>query len=107
MTFFLLLFVSVSTSWAQTAIFNPSMSISPYGNVSSSGDEAYGNSIDGNINTKFLDFNKADGMGFTVDLGGVSKIARSIAFTTANDSEGRDPMHYEVLGSNDGSNFKN
>ena len=102
---FLLPFISVSTSWAQTAIFNPSMSISPYGSVDSNGSEGYANSIDNNVYTKFLDNYPVDGIGFTVDLGGVSKIASSISVTTANDSPGRDPKNYEVLGSNDGSNF--
>lgn len=102
---FLLSIISVSTSWAQTAIFNPSMSITPYGSVNSNGSEGYANSIDNNINTKFLDNNSSDGIGFTVNLGDVSKIASSISVTTANDTPGRDPKNYEVLGSNDGSNF--
>jgi hypothetical protein len=102
---FLLPIISLNTSWAQTAIFNPSMSITPYGSVDSNGSEGYANSIDNNVNTKFLDNYPDDGIGFTVDLGGISKIASSISVTTANDTPGRDPKNYEVLGSNDGSNF--
>ena len=45
-TVFLLLVVSVCASWAQTAIFNPSMSITPYGNVRSPNNETYQGSID-------------------------------------------------------------
>jgi type IX secretion system substrate protein len=90
---------------AQTPIFNPSMTIVEEGYVSSpSGEEVWG-IIDGDIFTKFLDFDYFDGLGFTVDLGGVSATANSIEFTTANDSEGRDPMNYEILGSNDGGTF--
>lgn len=102
----LLTFVfSVSISWAQTPIFNSSMAISIFGDVNSPGGEQYGNIIDGNINSKFLDFSANDGMGFTVNLGGASQAASSISITTANDSPSRDPKNYEVLGSNDGSNF--
>ena len=54
---------------------------------------------------KYLDFNGADGMGFTVDLGGESKIAQSIEITTANDSPDRDGGQYEVLGSTNGTEF--
>jgi len=103
--FLLTLLISVSASWAQTPIFNSSMAISIFGDVNSPGNEQYGNIIDGNINSKFLDFLANDGMGFTVNLGGASQAASSIAITTANDSPSRDPQNYEVLGSNDGSNF--
>jgi len=88
-----------------TPIFNPSMAIQPFGDVDSPGNEQYFNIIDGNIGSKFLDFMSYDGFGITVDLGGDSAIANSIAITTANDASGRDPQNYEVLGSNDGVNF--
>ncbi|MBY0485789.1 MAG: discoidin domain-containing protein, partial [Flavobacteriaceae bacterium] len=96
--------MSVQFAAAQTPIFNSSMSISPLGSVSSPGGEQYYNIIDGNIYSKFLDFSAFDGFGFTVSIG-APKTATSISITTANDSPSRDPMNYQVLGSNDGSNF--
>lgn len=90
---------------AQTAIFNPTMTVSPFNIVNSPGSEGLDKIIDGNVNTKLLDFDENDGTGFTVNLGGASKIATSIEITTANDAEGRDPQDFEVLGSNDGVVF--
>lgn len=90
---------------AQTAIFNPTMTVSPFNIVNSPGSEGVDKIIDGNSNTKLLDFDENDGTGFTVNLGGASKIATSIEITTANDAEGRDPQDFEVLGSNDGVVF--
>lgn len=95
----------VATMQAQDPIFNPSMSIVSNGAVDSPVGEEVDKIIDGDILTKFLDFLLDDGMTFTVDLGGDSAIATSISFSTANDFEERDPMQFEVLGSNDGSSF--
>lgn len=90
---------------AQTAIFNPTMTVSPFNIINAPAAEGVDKIIDGDVNTKLLDFDEDDGTGFTVDLGGASKIATSIEITTANDSEGRDPQDFEVLGSNDGVAF--
>jgi len=90
---------------AQDPIFNSSMSITTYGVVDSPFEEEVDNIIDGDINTKFLDFELNDGMGFTVDLDGDSYVAKSIEITTANDFEVRDPMNFEILGSNNGTTF--
>ena len=90
---------------AQTAVFNPTMEVSPFNIINAPGSEGVDKIIDGNVNTKLLDFDENDGTGFTVNLGGASKIATSIEITTANDSEGRDPQDFEVLGSNDGIVF--
>jgi hypothetical protein len=90
---------------AQVPIFNPSMDITSYGIVDSPFGEEVDKIIDDDINTKFLDFELDDGMGFTVDLGGLSYTATSIRITTANDFEERDPTEFEILGSNDGSTF--
>lgn len=94
-----------TTLQAQAPIFNPSMSIISNGNVDSPFGEEVDKIIDGEVVTKFLDFLLDDGMTFTVDLGGDAAIATSISFSTANDFEERDPMQFEVLGSNDGSSF--
>lgn len=99
----LLVFVTMAN--AQAPIFDPSMDISEYGIVDSPVGEEVDKIIDGNFNTKFLDFELSDGMGFTVNLGGESKTAISIDLTTANDFPVRDPIDYEVLGSNDGVSF--
>jgi len=90
---------------AQTAIFNPTMTVSPFNIINAPAAEGVDKIIDGDANTKLLDFDENDGTGFTVDLGGASKIATSIEITTANDAEGRDPQDFEVLGSNDGVAF--
>ena len=90
---------------AQDPIFTPAMSITPYGIVDSPIGEEVDKIIDGDINTKFLDFELDDGMGFIVDLGGLSYTATSIEVTTANDFEVRDPMGFEVFGSNDNTTY--
>jgi len=103
-----LLFISLlSTAFlqAQTAIFNPTMTITPFNVLNTPAAEGVDKIIDGNVNTKLLDFDETDGTGFTVSLGGASKVATSIEITTANDAEGRDPQDFEVLGSNDGVAF--
>jgi len=103
-----LLFIAVlGTAFlqAQTAIFNPTMTVSSFNIINSPAAEGIDKIIDGNVNTKLLDFDENDGTGFTVNLGGTSKIATSIEITTANDAEGRDPQDFEVLGSNDGVTF--
>lgn len=90
---------------AQDPIFNPTMDIVSIGIVDSPVGEEVDKIIDGNTATKFLDFQLDDGMGFIVDLGGVSAIATSIEVVTANDFPVRDPMNWEILASNDGSAF--
>lgn len=89
----------------QVPIFDPGMTITPLGTVNSPVGEEVDKIIDGDINTKFLDFELEDGMGFTVDLGGSASIASSLEMTTGNDFEVRDPTGYEVFGSNDGSSY--
>lgn len=101
----LLAFVYCACLSAQTPIFNPTMTVTPFNILNSPANEGEDKIIDGDINTKLLDFDETDGTGFTVDLGGASKVATSIEVITANDSEGRDPQDFEVLGSNDGVAF--
>lgn len=102
-----LLFISILFCFianAQEPIFNSSMTITPFGNVNSPIGEEVDKIIDGDVNTKFLDFDLADGMGFTVDVEG-SFVVNYIEIITANDFEVRDPMNFELLGSNDGVSF--
>ena len=88
-----------------TEIFDPNMTITEFGLVDSPLGEEVDKIIDADINTKFLDFELADGMGFTVNLGGISAVAVAMDLTTANDFEVRDPIDFTILGSNDGASF--
>ncbi len=86
-------------------IFDSSMAITGYGTIDSPFGEEVDKIIDGDINTKFLDFVLADGMGFIVDLGGTSTAVHIIELTTANDFPVRDPIDFIVEGSVDGTNY--
>jgi hypothetical protein len=90
---------------AQEPIFSATSNISSFGSVSSPAAETFPKIIDGNINTKFLDFNYSDGLGFTVNLNGVQKTAVRMDFSTANDSAERDPMNYQISGSANGTSY--
>ena len=90
---------------SQNPVFSPTSSISTYGSVSSPAAEMVAKIIDGNINTKFLDFIASDGIGFTVNLNGVLSSPYQMKFTTANDFPQRDPMNYQIFGSTNGTNF--
>jgi hypothetical protein len=74
------------------------VSVSPYGPVSSPGGEQYFNVTDGNIGTKYLNFNKTN-VGFTVQLAAPT-IIRELTLTTANDASERDPTTIAIYGSN-------
>ncbi|MGE5294331.1 MAG: CotH kinase family protein [Solirubrobacterales bacterium] len=57
--------------------------------------------IDDNINTKFLHFKgETQPTGFQVTPAIGSTIVMELTFTTANDAEERDPVSYELYGSN-------
>lgn len=65
--------------------------------------------IDGSVTTKWLDFNiKSSSTGFTstiiVDFGS-SVTFNSYRWYTANDAIERDPKSWQLLGSNDNSNY--
>lgn len=77
----------------------------PFGDVDSPAAESAQQVIDQDSSTKFLDFNELDGIGFDVDLLGVSVAATSIQIVTANDGPERDPTDFEIFGSTDGTNF--
>ena len=76
-----------------------------FGNVNSPGGEGAQQIIDQNMMTKFLDFIATDGMGFEVDMLGVSSVVNTIQIVTANDAPERDPTSYEISGSNDGTTY--
>ena len=102
---FLLLLFSLATVCAQ-GIFDDSIhTATNFGSVNSPGAEGVQNIIDQNSNTKFLDFNAFDGIGFEVDLLGVSQTAIAMEIVTANDAPERDPTNFEIFGSNDGMSY--
>lgn len=73
-----------------------------FGDVNSPGAEGPQQIIDENSMTKFLDFIATDGMGFEVDMLGVTSVVNTIQIVTANDAPERDPTAYEIFGSTDG-----
>ncbi|WP_420572298.1 T9SS type A sorting domain-containing protein [Kordia sp.] len=102
----LLVFITVTTTNYAQGIFNSSIhTATNFGSVNSPGGEQVQNVIDQNSNTKFLDFNANDGIGFQVDMLGVVSRVTSMVFVTANDAPERDPTNYQIFGSNDGSSF--
>ncbi len=59
--------------------------------------------IDNSTSTKFLHFNgKTDPVGFQVQVLAGPTIVTGLTFTTANDAAERDPVAFELSGSNDG-----
>lgn len=65
--------------------------------------EGAANAFDGNPNTKYLNFDKANA-GVTVKLS-QGRVVKKFTITTANDYSGRDPTSYKLYGSNDGTNW--
>ncbi len=102
---FLLLTIAVIQLNAQ-GIFDASIHTAiGFGDVSSPFNEGPQEIIDQDPMTKFLDFNALDGMGFDVDMLGVSSVVNTIQIVTANDAPERDPTAYEIFGSNDGITY--
>ncbi|MEN6308934.1 MAG: lamin tail domain-containing protein [Anaerohalosphaeraceae bacterium] len=57
--------------------------------------------IDDNVNTKYLNFRGiTEAAGFCVSPAESSAVVVGLTFTTANDAENRDPVQYELYGSN-------
>lgn len=65
--------------------------------------EGAANAFDGNVNTKYLNFDKKNA-GVTVKLS-QGRVVQKFTVTTANDFSGRDPTSYKLYGSNDGVNW--
>lgn len=76
--------------------------IFPTSNNSPAGEGAT-NAFDGNVNTKYLNFDKKNA-GVTVRLS-QGRVVQKFTLTTANDFSGRDPTSYKLYGSNDGVNW--
>jgi hypothetical protein len=73
----------------------------PMGSQSSHpGGESPPNSIDGNVNSKYLNFGEVNsGIIVTPTIG--SSVVRSFQLTTANDAPARDPSSWALYGTND------
>lgn len=76
--------------------------IYPTSNNSPAGEEA-AKAFDGNVGTKYLNFDKQNA-GVTVKLS-QGRVVQKFTLTTANDSPERDPASYKLYGSNDGVNW--
>jgi hypothetical protein len=74
----------------------PTSNNSPFG-------EGATQAFDGNVNTKYLNFDKKNA-GVTVKLS-QGRVVQKFTLTTANDFSGRDPTSYKLYGSNDGVNW--
>ena len=75
------------------------VSVTPTSTNSPSGEGA-SNVIDGNTNTKYLNFDRASA-GFTIKLS-QGRVVEKFTITTANDYSPRDPTKFSLFGSNDG-----
>ncbi|MBN8854278.1 MAG: hypothetical protein BGO55_07775 [Sphingobacteriales bacterium 50-39] len=60
--------------------------------------------VDGNLNTKYLTFNFPQPFWFQEQFP-APQVVNSYTFTSGNDSPDRDPMDWNVVGSNDGTNW--
>jgi hypothetical protein len=74
----------------------PTSNNSPFG-------EGATQAFDGNVNTKYLNFDKKNA-GVTVKLS-QGRVVQKFTITTANDFSGRDPTSYKLYGSNNGANW--
>jgi len=90
---------------SQCAIFAPGMTITQVNPGSPPFGEDVTKAIDGNIYTKYLNFNKTN-TGFIVNTGR-SVAAVRMDLTTANDEPTRDPINYQIQGSNNGTTWTN
>ncbi|MCA9237323.1 MAG: discoidin domain-containing protein [Planctomycetales bacterium] len=59
-----------------------------------------GNLLDGNVDTKYLNFGAANS-GFIVTPAGGPSVVTNFRISTANDFDNRDPTSYEIYGTND------
>ena len=107
-----LLFITILTSiftlsWGQCAsqcpIFTPGMTITQVNPGSPPFGEDVTKVIDGNSNTKYLNFNRTN-TGFIVNTGKNTTAVR-MDLTTANDEPSRDPIDYQIQGSNNGTTW--
>lgn len=94
--FFFLLLISLNT-WAANYVLESDTSSYGYGLVNSPAGEQYQRAVDGNVDSKYLNFYKTGG-GITVGFAN-SRIMRRLMMYTANDGNERDPMTINIYGS--------
>ena len=74
--------------------------LSPISDSDFPGGEAPGNVVDQDANSKYLNFG-GQGAGFIVTPSTANSTIQSLLFTTANDAPGRDPLTFEIFGTDD------
>lgn len=101
-----------NTNGIGSGLLAPGMFIIPIQDVDgapssgSPGAEGPLNAIDGNANTKYLNFGAARS-GLIVTPSDPNSVVSSFRITTANDAEGRDPAAWEIYGTNSAINSTN
>lgn len=88
--------IRTTTSPVLISNIYPTSNNSPY-------NETANMAFDGNVGTKYLNFDKQNA-GVTVKLT-QGRVVQKFTLTTANDSPERDPASYKLYGSNDGVNW--
>lgn len=82
---------------------NPVPIITASGDNAAKG-EGKENAFDGDVNTKWLTFTDAAWIQYEFG-GGTAKIIKAYAMTSANDFPERDPRHWKLMGSNNGTDW--
>ncbi|WP_289053587.1 discoidin domain-containing protein [Carboxylicivirga marina] len=105
--FLLVAFISTN-SIAQSPVFSPGMTVTAFDNIRTPDNEPIANAIDGDLGSKFLNFDGNDetgGTAFNVDLGGKVAVASIIEVTYGNDAPERDPGSVIISGSSNGTDW--
>lgn len=95
-SFVFLLLISLNI-WAANYVLELDTSSYGYGLVNSPAGETFSKAVDGNVDSKYLNFYKTGG-GVTVGFAN-SRIMRRLMMYTANDGNERDPMTINIYGS--------
>ncbi len=78
---------------------NPTVSVDADGNSSSPSGEGPGNAVDGNLDTKYLNFGR-ENSGLIITPTDSSTIVTSLEIWSADDAAERDPMLFQLWGTN-------
>jgi hypothetical protein len=97
------LFTEVGGGGTQVlAAGDPTLAIDDFGSQSRyPGGEAPSFVLDGSVDTKYLNFGGVNTGLIVGRSDGKSTIVKSLTFSTANDAEGRDPLTWQLFGTND------
>ena len=101
---FLGVFLTHSYLFSQCAVFAPGMSITQVNPNTSPTGEDVTKAIDGQTSTKYLNFNILN-TGLTVNTNKPGVVVNRFDLTTANDFPERDPISYQIQGSNNGTSW--